>query len=81
MGTPIESEGPKMPRLHVNVDHVATLRQARREAFPDPVEWALRVEAAGPVTSEGRELRIPLRLVEEGSGRKIELSLRVTIDA
>lgn len=36
-----------MPRLHVNVDHVATLRQARREAFPDPVEWALRVERAG----------------------------------
>ncbi|MFT5735234.1 MAG: pyridoxine 5-phosphate synthase [Planctomycetota bacterium] len=34
-------------RLHVNVDHVATLRQARREAFPDPVEWALRCEAAG----------------------------------
>ena len=36
-----------MPRLHVNIDHVATLRQARREAFPDPVEWALRAEAAG----------------------------------
>jgi pyridoxine 5-phosphate synthase len=36
-----------MPRLHVNVDHVATLRQARRERFPDPVEWALRAERAG----------------------------------
>lgn len=36
-----------MPVLHVNVDHVATVRQARREAFPDPVEWALRAEAAG----------------------------------
>lgn len=36
-----------LPRLHVNVDHVATLRQARREAFPDPVEWALAAEAAG----------------------------------
>lgn len=35
------------PRLHVNVDHVATLRQARREAFPDPVAWALRCLAAG----------------------------------
>ncbi|MEM8711573.1 MAG: pyridoxine 5'-phosphate synthase [Planctomycetota bacterium] len=34
-------------RLHVNVDHVATLRQARREAFPDPVLWARRCEAAG----------------------------------
>jgi pyridoxine 5-phosphate synthase len=36
-----------LPRLHVNVDHVATIRQARREAFPDPVEWARRCEAAG----------------------------------
>ena len=34
-------------RLHVNVDHVATVRQARREAFPDPVSWALACEAAG----------------------------------
>jgi len=36
-----------MPKLHVNVDHVATLRQARRESFPDPVAWALAAEAAG----------------------------------
>ena len=36
-----------MLRLHVNVDHVATLRQARREPFPDPVEWARRCVAAG----------------------------------
>ena len=34
-------------RLHVNVDHVATVRQARGEAFPDPVAWALACEAAG----------------------------------
>src|SRR5262245_4393784 len=36
-----------MPRLHVNVDHVATVRQARRGAFPDPVEWAILAEKAG----------------------------------
>ena len=30
-----------MPRLGVNVDHVATLRQARRGCWPDPV-WAAR---------------------------------------
>jgi pyridoxine 5-phosphate synthase len=36
-----------MARLHVNVDHVATVRQARRGSFPDPVEWALRAESAG----------------------------------
>lgn len=36
-----------MPKLHVNVDHVATVRQARRERFPDPVLWALAAERAG----------------------------------
>jgi len=36
-----------MVRLHINVDHVATLRQARQGAMPDPTEWALRAEAAG----------------------------------
>jgi pyridoxine 5-phosphate synthase len=36
-----------MPRLHVNIDHVATVRQARREPFPDPVAFALRCEQAG----------------------------------
>ena len=36
-----------MPKLHVNIDHVATLRQAREETFPDPVEWALLAERAG----------------------------------
>ena len=35
------------PRLHVNVDHVATLRQARRIDEPDPVTWALLAEKAG----------------------------------
>lgn len=34
-------------RLQVNVDHVATLRQARGTAYPDPVEVAIRCEHAG----------------------------------
>ena len=34
-------------RLHINVDHVATLRQARRECSPDPIAWALAAERAG----------------------------------
>ncbi len=33
--------------LHVNVDHVATLRQARGTAYPDPVEAAVICEHAG----------------------------------
>ena len=34
-------------RLGVNVDHVATVRQARRGSEPDPVELALVCEQAG----------------------------------
>ncbi len=33
--------------LSVNIDHVATLRQARRESFPDPVQAAALVELGG----------------------------------
>jgi pyridoxine 5-phosphate synthase len=34
-------------RLGVNVDHVATVRQARGVAYPDPVEAAIAAERAG----------------------------------
>src|SRR5205814_823429 len=33
--------------LGVNIDHVATLRQARRGRYPDPVHAALAAETAG----------------------------------
>jgi pyridoxine 5-phosphate synthase len=36
-----------VPNLLINVDHVATLRNARRADAPDPVEAAFRAEAAG----------------------------------
>jgi len=36
-----------MPRLHINIVHVATLRQARRSVEPCPVAWALAAERAG----------------------------------
>lgn len=36
-----------MPRLSVNVDHVATIRQARRAQEPDPVFAAMSAELAG----------------------------------
>jgi len=34
-------------RLHVNIDHVATIRQARGTQYPDPVWAAALVELAG----------------------------------
>jgi len=38
-----------MTRLHVNVDHVATLRQQRTTIYPDPVTAAAMAELAGAV--------------------------------
>jgi pyridoxine 5-phosphate synthase len=42
-----QSSAARYQRLYVNIDHVATLRQARRGAYPDPVEAARWCEAAG----------------------------------
>lgn len=36
-----------MIKLGVNIDHIATLRQARKETFPDPVEIAKEAIAGG----------------------------------
>jgi pyridoxine 5-phosphate synthase len=37
----------RMPKLSINVDHVATLRQARKADEPDPVAAAIASEMAG----------------------------------
>lgn len=46
-------------RLYVNIDHVATIRQARRTDEPDPVAAAIACEAAGAngITAHLREDR------------------------
>jgi pyridoxine 5-phosphate synthase len=46
-------------RLYINVDHVATVRQARRTDEPDPVEAAVLCESAGAdgITAHLREDR------------------------
>ena len=38
-----------MPFLSVNIDHIATVRQARRALEPDPVQAARIAEAAGAI--------------------------------
>ena len=48
-----------LTRLYINVDHVATLRQARRTDEPDPVQAALLCEQGGAqgITAHLREDR------------------------
>ena len=74
-----------MIRLGVNVDHVATVRQARRAQLPDPVEAALLAEKAGAngITVHLREDRRHIqehdvrRLMEQGK-TKVNLEMAVT---
>lgn len=50
-------------RLHINIDHVATVRNARGERYPDPVFAAQLCEAAGAdgITAHLREDRRHIR--------------------
>ena len=46
-GSETHPRAARYQRLYVNIDHVATLRQARRGVLPDPVEAARWCEDAG----------------------------------
>lgn len=54
---------PHSLRLGVNIDHVATLRNARGAAYPEPLRAALMAEAAGAdgITAHLREDRRHIR--------------------
>jgi len=68
-----------MVRLHVNVDHVATVRQARGGAVPDPVAWALACEEAG---AEGItcHLRKDRRHVQDDDVRRLREKVRTLLN-
>jgi len=65
----------KQQRLYINIDHVATLRQARRGTEPDPVEAAAACEAAGAngITAHLREDR---RHIQDADIERLKKSVR-----
>ena len=72
-------------RLGVNVDHVATLRQARGTRYPDPVQAAFTAEGAGAdaITVHLREDRRHIRerdvaLLRETLATRMNLEMAVT---
>lgn len=76
-----------MPRLGVNIDHVATLRQARGGREPDPVAAAVLSELGGAhgITIHLREDRRhiqdrDLRVLRETVGVRLNLELSVSPD-
>ncbi|HXG43186.1 MAG TPA: pyridoxine 5'-phosphate synthase [Gemmatimonadales bacterium] len=66
-------------RLYVNIDHVATVRQARRTDEPDPVEAAALVEAAGAdgITVHLREDR---RHIQDRDVERLAASIRTVLN-
>ncbi|HEX9565384.1 MAG TPA: pyridoxine 5'-phosphate synthase [Gemmatimonadaceae bacterium] len=66
-------------RLYVNVDHVATLRQARRTDEPDPVAAAVVCEAAGAdgITAHLREDR---RHIQDTDIERLATSVRTVLN-
>src|SRR3954463_471981 len=65
----------KQQRLYINIDHVATLRQARRGAEPDPVAAATICEDAGAdgITAHLREDR---RHIQDADVERLKKSVR-----
>lgn len=68
-----------MVKLGVNVDHVATLRQARGVAWPDPVDAALAAERAGAsaITVHLREDR---RHIQDSDLFRIRPAIRIHLN-
>lgn len=62
-------------RLSVNVDHVATLRQARRAAYPDPVDAARIAEDAG-ASGITVHLRVDRRHIQDRDVERLRKSVR-----
>ncbi len=63
-------------RLYINVDHVATVREARRTTEPDPVEAALLCQEAGAdgITAHLREDR---RHIQDRDVERLSTAVRV----
>lgn len=68
-----------MPTLGVNIDHVATIRQARRTVEPDPVAAAVLAELAGAdgITVHLREDR---RHIQERDVRILRQTVRTHLN-
>src|SRR5437763_894053 len=66
-------------RLSINVDHVATVRQARRGLDPDPVAAAQLCEQAGAdgITAHLREDR---RHIQDADIRELARSVRTVLN-
>ena len=66
-------------RLGVNIDHVATIRNARGEKFPDPLKAALMAQKAG-ADSITIHLREDRRHIRYSDLRNIRNTLKIPLN-
>ncbi|RDH47522.1 pyridoxine 5'-phosphate synthase [Fischerella thermalis] len=68
-----------MPTLGVNIDHIATIRQARRTVEPDPIAGAILAELGGAdgITAHLREDR---RHIQERDVRLLRQTVRTHLN-
>ena len=66
-------------KLGVNIDHVATLRQARRATYPDPLHAALVAEQAG-ADSITLHLREDRRHIQDHDVHRMRASLQTRMN-
>ena len=66
-------------RLYINIDHVATVRQARRSSEPDPIPIALACEDAGAdgITAHLREDR---RHIQDDDVERLTRTVRTLLN-
>lgn len=67
-----------MPKLGVNIDHIATLRQARRESDPDPVTAALICQKYG-ANSIVCHLREDRRHIQDQDVYRLKSALKINL--
>ncbi|MCE1273479.1 MAG: pyridoxine 5'-phosphate synthase [Chlorobiales bacterium] len=66
-------------RLAVNIDHIATLRNARNEGDPDPVEAALLAERSG-ASGIVCHLREDRRHIRDNDLERVRASIKTKLD-
>lgn len=68
-----------MPKLGVNIDHIATLRQARRETFPSVAKAALEAQKGG-ADSITIHLREDRRHIQDADLPAVQKAVRIPIN-
>lgn len=68
-----------MPELGINVDHVATIREARKISYPDPVEAAVLCQEAG-ADSIVCHLREDRRHIQDRDLLRLKKTLKIKLN-